>query len=79
MSWVRIPPTSYFRFFREQKKGNNVFANVRAGDVMNGDDNLLLSTTVVRVEGRAPVEVTYPADLLSRRFRGGKCYKAYLG
>ena len=54
MSWVRIPPTSCFRFFSgRRKKGNNVFASVRAGDV-NGYDSLLLSTTVVRDEGREP-------------------------
>ena len=53
MSWVRIPPTSQFRFFREtRKKGNNVFASVRAGNV-NGYDSFLLSTTVVGGEGRA--------------------------
>ena len=38
-------------FFREKQNGNNVFSSVRAGDV-NGYDSLLLSTTVVRGEGR---------------------------
>ena len=38
--------------FREKhKKENNVLASVRAGHV-NGYDSLLLSTTVVRGEGR---------------------------
>ena len=40
-------------FFRKITKGNNVFASVRAGDV-NGYGSLLLSTTVVRSEGRTP-------------------------
>ena len=39
-------------FFQENKKGNDVFASVRAGDV-NGYDSLLLSTTVVGDEGKA--------------------------
>ena len=54
MSRVRVPTTSYISaFFREKHKGNNVFASMRAGDV-NGYDSLLLSTTVVRGEGREP-------------------------
>ena len=54
MSWVRLPPTSYFRFSPGKKeKGDDIFASVRAGDV-NCYDSLLLSTTVVRGEGIAP-------------------------
>ena len=41
-------------FFREKKKRNHVFASVRAGDVVNGYDSLLLSTTALRGEGGAP-------------------------
>ena len=59
MSGVRIPPTTYIpAFFREKKKRNDVFASVRAGGV-NGYDSLLLSTTVVRGEGKNPGDPCY--------------------
>ena len=69
MSWVRVPRTSDFRFFPGKAKyGNNVFAS--AGDV-NGYDILLLSTTVVRGEGRerSPALLAFCMEA-RERFRG---------
>ena len=42
-----------FPFYSGRKREITFFANVRAGDV-NGYDSLLLSTTVVRGEGKEP-------------------------
>ena len=62
MKSVGLEPTTFFCWIyrtiqskkqKKQKKGNNVFASVRAGDV-NGYDSLPLSTTVMRDEGREP-------------------------
>ena len=58
MSWVRLPPTFIFSVFfpgKETAKEIITRAYLRACalEIVNGCGSLLLSTTVVRVEGKA--------------------------
>ena len=53
MTSVGLEPKFFPLFLSPEEKKKNVFMSVRAGDV-NGYDSLLLCTTVVCGEGRAP-------------------------